>query len=103
MSRRSVGPSPAFVATVVMFVLLFLCIGSCAQAAEPAKARAPIVERDGEVMVQTGWIDYDRADGEMLLFCVDSGTTTLDCLAGAVVDGGWVFGMVSVQATRIRM
>lgn len=94
--------SPGFLIFIVIVALVSMLIGSCSEAVAKERTKAPVVKPFGEVLKQTGWIDYDYADDVMIVYCVDGGSLTLQCLVGVLVEKKWVFGVAPIQATRIE-
>lgn len=41
--------------------------------------RAPLVVPKGDILQQVGWFNYDRLDGAIVLYCVETADTKATC------------------------
>lgn len=95
--------SPGFILFIVIVTLLTALLSTCAQAAEQKRRRVPVVEPEGDVLVQTGWLTYTPVDGVLLLYCVPEGAVTLTCTAYVTTKAGNGVVLISgIQASEAK-
>jgi hypothetical protein len=105
MNRRMTDRSPspyARIAALCLIALVSCFVATCSQAATVKMSRAPIVELHDDVLVQTGWLTYEKHEDQVVLYCVKETDITLTCQVFVVTDDGnaivLVKGVVASEA-----
>lgn len=97
-------PSPFFTGVIVTLIALVLLVWSLLQNAVYAADlnRAPVVQPEGDVLVQIGWYTYEALDDAVILYCVPQGKATLTCAMFVMTPKGngivLVEGIVASEA-----
>jgi hypothetical protein len=90
-----------FLLGVLIVLILALTSQYCSAGDKPTMTRAPVVRAvpGSEVLLQTGWYTYEKAEDVILLYCVErKAGGLLACVGYVVITGG--SGIVMVDGVE---